>query len=180
MTRGSAPGTSISRAHRSGTADRPMLRAATAGNSASRSSVQVKMQLTMCSASSAFRSMTSRTSSSVADRIASESLASTVVAPRSARSCIGRGLCQPTNGSTEDPESPGGPSVPLFRAAWLCRLSKSLDLPFRQAPALPRLQAAQAERAECHAFERHHPVPHRLEHPPDLALLALPDRDLEH
>ena len=46
MTRGSEPGTGISRAHSSGTRSKPEARAATAGNSASRSSVSVKMQLT--------------------------------------------------------------------------------------------------------------------------------------
>jgi hypothetical protein len=46
ITRGSEPGTGTSRAHISGTRFKPMLRAATAGNSASRSSVTVKMQLT--------------------------------------------------------------------------------------------------------------------------------------
>ena len=65
MTRGSAPGRSISRAHSSGTASRPMRRAATAGNSASRSGVTVKMQLTIRSGPSALRSMISRISCSV-------------------------------------------------------------------------------------------------------------------
>src|SRR3954468_13757079 len=152
MTRGSEPGTSISCAHRSGTDDRPRLRAATAGNSASRSRVEVKMQLTMPSAASAFRSITSCRSSSVADRIAPDSLASTVMAPRSARSFIGRGLCQPP---------------------------QPLHLCLRQPPALPGLEAAEAQRAERHALELHHAVAHGLEHPTHLALLPLADRDLD-
>ena len=45
MTFGTDPGTGTSRAQSSGTRSKPMLRAATAGNSASRSSVSVKMQL---------------------------------------------------------------------------------------------------------------------------------------
>ena len=44
MTFGTDPGTGTSRAQSSGTRSKPMLRAATAGNSASRSSVRVKMQ----------------------------------------------------------------------------------------------------------------------------------------
>src|ERR671924_498957 len=55
ITFGSAPGTGISRAHSSGTLDSPISRAATAGNSASRSGVSVKMQLTRSSAPSAMR-----------------------------------------------------------------------------------------------------------------------------
>ena len=50
------------------------------------------MQLTICSASSPLRSITSRMSSSVADRMASASLASTVMAPRSARSFMRAGI----------------------------------------------------------------------------------------
>src|SRR5204862_4507387 len=86
ITRGRAPGTGISREHSSGTPSRPSLRAATAGNSASRSSVAVKMHETMSSAVRSFRAMTSRTSSSVAPRIDSGSLRSTLVAPRMANS----------------------------------------------------------------------------------------------
>ena len=48
------------------------------------------MQLTMSSGAMSLRSITSRTSSSVADRIASASFSSTVMAPRSARSCTAR------------------------------------------------------------------------------------------
>ena len=91
MTRGSEPGTGISRAHSSGTRLRPIRRAATAGNSASRSWVRVKMQLTRASGSSRLRASISPISSSVACRIASASLASTVVAPRTAIILIGVG-----------------------------------------------------------------------------------------
>jgi hypothetical protein len=60
------------------------LRAATAGNSASRSSVIVKMQLTTSDGTIALRRMISRISHSVAPRIAWGSFLSTVVAPRRA------------------------------------------------------------------------------------------------
>src|SRR3954447_20201439 len=86
MTRGSAPGTSISRAQSSGTAPRPRRLAASAGKAAFRSSVQVKRQLTRSSGRSELRSSSSRTSSSVAPRIASASFSSTVIAPLSAAS----------------------------------------------------------------------------------------------
>src|SRR5215210_3354490 len=86
MTRGIAPGTASSRAHRRGTESSPRRRAATAGNSASRSSVVVKMQLTMSSGLSELRSITVRTSSSVASRIASARFSGTVIAPLRARS----------------------------------------------------------------------------------------------
>src|SRR5436305_481020 len=86
ITRGNAPGTGISRAHSSGTWLSPIRRAATAGNSASRSSVQVKMQLTRSSGASLLRSSTALTNSSVASTMAVASFSSTVVAPLRARS----------------------------------------------------------------------------------------------
>src|SRR3954447_12714954 len=95
MTRSRELGTGISRAHRSGTWSKPRLRAATAGNSASRSSVRVKMQLTTSSGRSSLRFMISRMSHSVAPVMASASFRSTVVAPRRAWSlAIGLAACQ--------------------------------------------------------------------------------------
>src|SRR3954447_6768677 len=95
MTRGSDPGTGISRAQSSGTLSKPRRRAATAGNSALRSSVRVKMQLTTVSGPRSLRFMISRMSHSVAPTIASASLRSTVVAPRRAWSrAIALACCQ--------------------------------------------------------------------------------------
>src|SRR4051812_969478 len=95
MTRGSDPGTGISRAQSSGTLSKPSRRAATAGNSALRSSVRVKMQLTTVSGPMSLRFMISRMSHSVAPTIASASLRSTVVAPRRAWSrAIALACCQ--------------------------------------------------------------------------------------
>ena len=74
MTRGSEPGTGISRAHSSGTASKPIARAATAGNSASRSSVAVKRQLTHVFGRERVAAMISCISSVVAARIGSASL----------------------------------------------------------------------------------------------------------
>ena len=62
-TRGSAPGTSISVAQISGTSWKPSLRAASAGNSAVRSGVAVKITLITSSVVSLLRSITSVTSS---------------------------------------------------------------------------------------------------------------------
>ncbi len=84
ITRGIDPGTAISRQQSSGTEERPALRAATAGNSASRSSVVVNRQLTRSAASSSLRAISSLISSSVAPRIALASLASAWTAPRTA------------------------------------------------------------------------------------------------
>jgi hypothetical protein len=55
MTCGMDPGTSTSLAHSSGTRSKPRRRAATAGNSASRSLVSVKMHETTALGSSALR-----------------------------------------------------------------------------------------------------------------------------
>ena len=81
-----APGTPISCAHISGTRLSPMRRAATAGNSASRSGVSVNRQETRSPVSSPLRPSSSCISASVASRMASASLAATVLAPRSAMS----------------------------------------------------------------------------------------------
>src|SRR5438094_541652 len=125
ITRGSEPGTGISRAHSSGTRLRPRRRAATAGNSALRSSVSVKMQLTTLSTSSAFRFMISRMSHSVAPTIASASLRSTVVAPRRAWSrAIALGCCQIAllalgcGGDSGAPAPPAAPARIVVTSAW--------------------------------------------------------------
>src|SRR6476659_1487169 len=154
ITRGSEPGTSTSRAHSSGTELKPILRAATAGNSAFRSSVSVKMQLTASSGRSALRSRISSISDSVAPRIASASLASTVVAPRRANRRMG---AHHASRRLQGPEL-GGP----------------------QRPCAPLLQAPELQRPEPHPPQRLHAMPDRLAHPPDLALSPLADRELEH
>src|SRR4051812_11415709 len=133
-----------------------MLRAGTAGNSASRSSVSVNMQLTRSSASRWLRARTSRISSSVAARMASESFAPTVAAPRSAIRPMGAAFNQSARGA---------PQRVRFR--------------LRQPPVLAGLQPAQPQRPERDALELDHPMPDGLAHPADLALAALVDRDLQ-
>src|SRR6266851_3851099 len=81
-TRGIAPGTPISDAHSSGTSWKPILRAASAGNSAVRSGVAVNRTLITSSVTRLFRVMTSETSSVVPSRIAARSFASIWTAPR--------------------------------------------------------------------------------------------------
>jgi hypothetical protein len=122
--------------------------------------VQVKMQLTICSGSSELRSITSRTSSSVADRIASGSFASTVMAPLSARSFMRRRFWQPTD-STEDESAPGGgesrrfwlrlpttwaarrpPRCSSSTPAGLPHAPQALDLGLREPAALAGLEPA--------------------------------------
>src|SRR5215203_4167374 len=152
MTRGSAPRTGTSRAHSSGTALSPILRAATAGNSASRSSVSVKMQETRSSAARWLRPRISRISSSVAPRMASASFSVIEVAPRRAYRRIGGGI-----------QSAAQP----------------LDLRGGELAVPAGRQAAEPERAEGHPLERLDAVPDRLAHPPHLALATLVDGDLE-
>src|ERR1043166_5155748 len=154
MTRGSDPGTSTSRAHSSGTELNPILRAAPAGNSASRSFVSVKMQLTASSGRSALRSRISSISDSVAPRIDSASLASTVVAPRRANRRMG--------------------------AHHASRRLQGPDLGCLQRPRLALLQPPELERAEAHAAQRQGTMADGLAHPPDLALSSLVDRQLQH
>src|SRR3954469_5181160 len=152
MTFGSAPRTGISRAHSSGTLLSPISRAATAGNSASRSGVSVKMQLTRSSMASPLRPRISRISVSVAARIASAVFSVTVLAPRSATTRMGRD-------STKSVEV--------------------LDLCRGQLAVIADRQAAELERAESHPFQGFHRVPDRLEHALDLALAALMNRQLD-
>src|SRR4051812_20533415 len=154
MTRGSEPGTATSRAQSSGTALKPMLRAAAAGNSASRSLVSVKMQLTASSGRRPLRSRISCINDSVAPRIASASFASTVVAPRSANRRIG--------------------------AHHASRRAQGSRLARREQPRLPLRQATELQRAERDAPQRQHAMADGLAHPLDLALAPLADRQLEH
>src|SRR5688500_6831624 len=152
------------------------------------------MQLTMSSGSSAMRSMTALTSSSVAERMASGSLASTVMAPRSARSFMRRRIVSGTEGrpdrrwwvfgafsATHTHHLLGRPpSMPPFRAiAPLRRPPQALHLGLREAAALSRLEAAQAERPEGNPLQVDDAVAHRLEHPAHLALPPLADRELD-
>src|SRR4051794_3155978 len=132
------------------------------------------MQLTICSGSSSLRVITSWTSSSVADRIASASLASTVMAPRSARSFMRARIV-----SADEHRAPSMPPFPARARARLRGSAQPLDLGPRQPAALPELEASQAERPERPAPELAHPVAHSLEHPPHLPLLTFPDRDLD-
>ena len=72
-----APGTAISAAHINGTSWKPILRAASAGNSAVRSGVDVNSTLITSSVVRSLRDITSVTSSAVASSIASRSAEST-------------------------------------------------------------------------------------------------------
>ena len=83
-----APGTGISVAQISGTSWKPILRAASAGNSAVRSGVAVNRTLITSSVVSSLRAITSVTSSAVPSSIASRSSVSTCTAPRTALTVI--------------------------------------------------------------------------------------------
>ena len=134
--------------------------AATAGNSASRSSVVVKRQLTIASGSSSLRSISSRISSSVAPRIASASLASAWTAPRTAKSRCG---------SSELDRSS---ARHLSRAGAISARAQARACPSRE-------RRPSAQRAEADPPQRHDPVADRLDHPPHLAVAALAQDDLD-
>src|ERR1700680_237426 len=153
MTRGSERGTAISLAHSSGTASKPTARAATAGNSALRSFVAVKMQLTTFSGTSALRSMIAFISSVVASRMSWASLRFTLIAPRRAKSRSTRAI--------------------------LSERAEPLDLARAELPVRPGLEALQAQRAKADAPQLEHRVADRLAHSPHLAVSALVDRQLD-
>src|SRR5436305_10768362 len=157
ITRSIAPRTGISCPHMSGTRPSPSRRAATAGNSASRSGVQVKKTLTTRSGSSTFRSRSSRTTFSAAARIASASFRSACTAPRTAhRRCWGS---------------------PLAIARGI--LPEPLDLGSAEAARAPGAQRAEADGSEPNALERGDLVADRGSHPPDLAVSPSAQRDLD-
>src|SRR3954454_22796486 len=162
MTRGIEPGTGTSRAHSNGTPEKPMLRAATAGNSASRSSVSVKMQLTTSLGCRSLRLRISRSSHSVAPRIAWASLRSTDEAPRRAKSRI----TEATLAGQGRFAAPGAP--------------QGLDLGRLQAPVGALGEVVETQRTEAHALQRADAVADGLAHPLDLVVAALVDRQLEH
>src|SRR5687767_6774291 len=152
MTRPIAPGTSISRLHKRGTWPKPSSRAATAGNCAFRSSVTVKMTETKLSGRRSFRAMSSETSSRVAARMESSSLASACAAPLIAhnRSVIATRI-----------------------------LPKRLHLIGAEPAGLPLGEPFEPERAEADALERDDVVAHGLGHPADLSISPLLEGDLD-
>ena len=163
MTRGSEPGTGISRAHSSGTRLSPISRAATAGNSASRSSVSVKMQLDEVVGVEPRCARSARASArSVASRMASASLA---------RRCWRRGGRSGASGAAIQSAQRGRGR----RAAAAARPRRG-----RAAGAAPGAQPrrAAAGRSATRSSSRD-AVPDGLEHAPHLALAALVDRQLE-
>src|SRR5215203_811894 len=101
----------------SGTRLSPMRRAATAGNSALRSGVSVKRQLTRSPVSSPLRPIISCISASVASRIESGSLAATVFAPRKAIRRMGAATVT-SPGSVTSPKA----SARNERLAWQAKL----------------------------------------------------------
>src|SRR5579875_2776294 len=164
ITRGIDCGTGISCAHSSGTRSKPRARAATAGNSALRSRVAVKMQLTTFSGVSALRCMISRIRSPVAARMSSASFRSTLVAPRRANSRMARDSFRARLAGAHRPRR-GCP--------------QALELCLAQAPVRSRREPVEGERAEANALEREHGMADRLAHPAHLAVPALADRQLD-
>src|ERR1700730_11683735 len=155
-----APGTAISDAQISGTSWKPILRAASAGNSAVRSGVAVNSTLITSSVVSSLRVMTSVTSSAVPSSIASRSSVSICTAPRTALTVI---LASPSSGATL--HAPGG-----------VRLA---DFPGRQVARDARLEVAEPDRAHVGADQAGHRVPGGGQHPPYDVLAALVQGDLD-
>src|SRR3954453_10687685 len=136
-TRGSAPGTSISVVHSSGTSPIPSSRAATAGNSERRSAVTVKTIEIRCAVSSAFARITASTSSRVEASRCSRSSTSSWIAPRMARTAIS--------------ELHGG--------------EEQADLGAVQNPPAAGPQVAQHDRPHLDAHQSLHRVAHGLQRP---------------
>src|SRR5579871_4709628 len=169
-TRGIAPGTPISPAHNSGTSWKPSLRAASAGNSAVRSLVAVKITLMTSSVLRSLRVITSVTSSAVPARISARSSAPTWIAPRTARTAT----CLPSR--------PGPRPAPFLLTApkplqpdGRVQVADFLD---RQLPGRARPQRPERDRADVRAHQPRHRVPGRGQHPLDDVLAALVQGDL--
>ncbi len=125
------------------------------GNSASRSSVTVKMQLTTCSGASRCCAAIACISSLVASRISAASLRSTLVAPRRANSRMG-GDC--------------------VRASRARRRSTSSSRRRRCAPAASAPSVSGPKRTRTSDSDR---MPDGLAHPAHLAVASLVDRQLD-
>src|SRR3569833_477848 len=153
ITRGSACVTPNSVVHSSGTSWKPSLRAASAGNSAVRSGVAVKMTLITSSVVMALRVITSVTSSAVPARIWSRASASTWIAPRTAST------------ATEPPRGRG--------ASELDGRVQLAELLGGERPDRTRLEPAELERPELGAGELLHRETDLGEQPAHDVLAAL-------
>src|SRR5262249_19897050 len=159
-TRGMAPGTAISAAQISGTSWKPILRAASAGNSAVRSGVAVNSTLITSSVVSSFRDMTSVTSSAVPSSIASRSSPSTWIAPRTALTVI---WPPPSTRHRLQP----------YRGVQLA------DLPGGQVAGGTGLEVAEPDRAHVGTDQAADRVAGRGQHAADDVLAALVQGDLD-
>ncbi len=119
---GRLSGTGISFAHIRATPVQPRVRAARAGNCASRSSVTVKITLAISSARRSFLLISNCRSSSVRASISSRLLCSTVVAPRIPRQYISQQT--PFNRKNYAPVAPGTRRhCPYCKGCWQVLLS---------------------------------------------------------
>src|SRR5215469_12689878 len=186
-TRGIAPGTAISLAQSSGTSWNPILRAASAGNSAVRSGVAVKTTLITSSGTRLLRVITSVTSSVVPSRMSARSLASTWTAPRIAltattcpfalTSCDVAACSKAIGGERE--------TWPCASAARAERLVSEADsrvqLPHfggGERPGGPWPQVAEGHRPHLRADQPGHRVPGRGQQPAHDVLAPLMQGDL--
>src|SRR5580693_8552463 len=166
-TRGSAPGTAISDAQISGTSWKPILRAASAGNSAVRSGVAVNRTLITSSVDRSLRAITSVTSSAVPSSIASRSSASICTAPRTALTVICLVLL-----------SPIAPATGHRHRLQAYRRVQLAYFPGGQLARGARLERAEPDRADVGADQPADRVPGRGQHPAHYVLSALVQGDL--
>src|SRR5215207_6408762 len=190
-TRGSACGTSISVVHVCLTSTMPSSRAASAGNSDTRSGVAVNRMLITSSWPRSLRSSTALTSSRVASSTCSRSSASTCVAPRMARTAMyhssfvyGVRIAGACSSLRKGPPAPhplassrrapaGGPSE-------TDELLERAELLLGQLADRARAHALQLDRADRGAGEPGDRQADVRQQPPHDVLAALVQHDLDH
>src|SRR5580658_5043439 len=177
---GVAPCTCSSPAHRSGTAPNPMSRAPVAGKLEMMSGVAVKMMLMMSSSTSWLRSMMARSSSWMRSLTWETSSASTVVAPRSARTAGGPGI----GAHAIRPPSRTGPALALSRWPSLARFVRGdgqrPDIGHLERPPVPGWEARVREWSDPGPHQAEHRVAHRFAHPANEPVAPLVDDDAQH
>src|SRR5690606_21480657 len=136
MARSSAPGTATSCTQNSGTITQPSSRAATAGCTASRSGVRLKIALAMSAVSMPLTATICSSISRVASRIASRVFAAATVAPRTPRHTTALSLTCPSAAIVASC-SAGDPCPKMRKARSIC--SAPVCLPWGWAAQQPLL-----------------------------------------
>src|SRR5438552_1748792 len=156
------PSTGISLAHIRGTSPSPILRAASAGNIARRSSVAVNRMLIRSSCATPLRSIIAASRRSVEDSMAAGESFPTTIAPRAARTLTPTPPNIPTPGRW-----PRAPRLPADSSREVD------DLVVRQRSNVAGGKTAESDRTHPQAHESRDGQPHRREQPPNLTLASL-------